>query len=237
MVSTIDRIDVASPVETAIAAENLACHFHEGGHTIKAVDGVSFALPAGTLTAITGSSGSGKTTLLNLIGSLEKPTGGTLRVAGVDVHRLSESGATSFRRHKVGFVFQAGNLIPNLSAVENVTVPMELAGISGADRHARALELLESVGIEGSRQKRRPGHLSGGEQQRVAIARALANRPQVVLADEPTGSLDSENGENVMRILRELSDRGTTVVVATHDPVVAKHCHQLLRMKDGHLTS
>jgi ABC-type lipoprotein export system ATPase subunit len=221
--------------DAAVVAENVKKHFTQGGHVVKAVDGVSLVIPGGRLTAITGPSGSGKTTLLYLIGSLEKPSQGTLRVAGTDVGRLSNAAATSFRRHKVGFIFQSFNLIPNLSAVENVMVPMELDGRHKAERQTRARELLDTVGIRGNTQSHWPGKLSGGEQQRVAIARALANEPQLILADEPTGNLDSETGELVIDVLKELAASGTAVILVTHDNDMAKRADGRFRMRDGRL--
>src|SRR5579872_4329965 len=220
---------------TAVVAEDVSKHFNQGGHTVKVVDGVSFAIPAGQMTAITGPSGSGKTTLLYLFGTLEQPSSGTLRVAGVDVGRLSNRTATDFRRNKIGFIFQSFNLIPNLSALENVMVPMELAGTSRHERHAKAHSLLDTVGIEGKTRDHWPGKLSGGEQQRVAIARALANDPMLILADEPTGNLDSENGANVIGVLKQLTHTGTAVVLVTHDNDLAGQTDNRFRMRDGKL--
>jgi len=219
----------------AVVAENVKKHFSQGGHVVRAVDGVSFVIPSGQLTAITGPSGSGKTTLLYLLGSLEKPSEGTLRVAGVDVGRLSNASATSFRRRKLGFIFQTFNLIPNLSAIENVMVPMELAGQSKHDRLSRARDLLDTVGVRGNTQKHWPGKLSGGEQQRTAIARALANDPAVILADEPTGNLDSDNGKLIVDILKDLAARGTAVIMVTHDNAVSRRADSRYRMRDGRI--
>ena len=224
-----------SPSSAAVVADGLKCHFSQDGHTVKAVDGVSFVVPSGRLTAIMGPSGSGKTTLLYLLGSLEKPTAGSLRVADVDLTRLGSMAATQFRRHKVGFVFQSFNLIPNLSAMENVMVPMELDNRGRKARQARAEELLATVGIKDGRQKHWPGKLSGGEQQRVAIARALANKPALILADEPTGNLDSENGKNIMDVLKSLARTGTSVVLVTHDNAIADMADGRYRMRDGKL--
>jgi ABC-type lipoprotein export system ATPase subunit len=223
--------------EAAVVAENVKKHFSQGGHVVKAVDGVSMVIPAGQLTAITGPSGSGKTTLLYLIGSLEKPSEGALWVAGTDVGRLSNSSATSFRRHKVGFIFQSFNLIPNLSAIENVMVPMELDGKPKSVRQTRARDLLDTVGIRGRLHDHWPGKLSGGEQQRVAIARALANEPKLILADEPTGNLDSETGELVIDVLKDLASSGTAIVLVTHDNDMAKLADERFRMRDGRLAS
>jgi ABC-type lipoprotein export system ATPase subunit len=222
---------------TVVVADEVQKHFDQGGHTVKAVDGVSFTIPAGQMTAITGPSGSGKTTLLYLLGTLEKPSAGLIRIAGVDIGRLSNAGATDFRRNKIGFIFQSFNLIPNLSAMENVMVPLEMAGMHNKERKQRAQSLLESVGITGGRQNHWPGKLSGGEQQRVAIARALANSPSLLLADEPTGNLDSETGANVIGVLKELTTKGTAVVVVTHDADVADKADVRYRMRDGKIVN
>jgi len=231
------RESFSQPRVAAVVAEDVQKHFTQGGHTVKAVDGVSLTIPAGQMTAITGPSGSGKTTLLYLLGTLEKPTGGTLRVAGVDVARLSNATATDFRRNKIGFIFQSFNLIPNLSAIENVMVPMELAGLAKHERIEKATKLLVTVGIKEKTQSHWPGKLSGGEQQRVAIARALANDPALILADEPTGNLDSENGENVIEVLKGLAATGTAVVIVTHDNEVADRADNRFRMRDGKLVA
>jgi putative ABC transport system ATP-binding protein len=200
------------------------------------VDGVSFRLPRGKIVALRGPSGCGKSTLLNLIGALDRPDSGRLNVDGVDVSRLSGGGEVEYRRRKVGFVFQQFNLVPELSAIENVTLPMEFVGTgtNGASQ-VRARELLGRVGLAQDLHKRRPAKLSGGEQQRVAIARALANDPPIVLADEPTANLDSETGRLIVELLRTLRTENRTVIIATHDDAIAAKADLILEMRDGRL--
>ena len=223
--------------EDIAVAEGLTKHFKSGPVTVKAVDGVSFRLPRGQIVALRGPSGCGKSTLLNLIGALDRQDSGLLNVDGVDVSRLSGGGEVAYRRRKVGFVFQQFNLVPQLSAIENVTLPMEFLGkgTNGASL-MRARELLERVGLTRDRHDRRPAKLSGGEQQRVAIARALANDPPIVLADEPTANLDSETGRLIVELLRTLRTENRTVIIATHDDAIAAKANIILEMRDGRLT-
>ncbi len=219
----------------SLRAEGVTKEYRMGSGVIRALEEVSLTLPRGTLAAIVGPSGSGKTTLLNLLGALDRPSRGEVYVDGVGLSTLSEAELTRLRREKVGFVFQLFELIPNLSALENVALPMEFAGAPCREREARARELLEAVGM-GQRAAHRPGRLSGGEQQRVAIARALANDPAVVLADEPTGNLDSETGREIVGLLGALAhDRRKTVVVATHDERLAELADLRMELRDGHL--
>lgn len=228
--------DLPNENDYVAVAEELTKHFKSGPVTVKAVDGVSFSLPASTMVALRGPSGCGKSTLLNLIGALDRPDSGRLTVDGVDVGKLSGGGEVAYRRNKVGFVFQQFNLIPHFSALENVTLPLELGGQhTNGSAILRARELLSRVGLTQDRQERRPAKLSGGEQQRVAIARALANDPPVVLADEPTANLDSKTGELIVGLLHELSQDGRTVVVATHDSSIAERADVILEMSDGRI--
>ena len=217
-------------------ADGLTKHFGSGSTVVRAVDGVSFRVPRGRIVAVRGPSGCGKSTLLNLMGALDRPDAGRLTVDGIDVGRLSGPGEVAYRRRKVGFVFQQFNLVPELSAIENVTLPMEFVGkgTNGASR-ARAGELLERVGIPQDRHGRRPAKLSGGEQQRIAIARALANDPAILLADEPTANLDSKTGRRIVELLRSLRDANRTVVIATHDEAIAAKADLVLEMSDGRL--
>lgn len=209
-----------------------------GGGTVVALNRVSFTLETGTFAAVVGPSGSGKSTLLSLLGGLDRPSSGELYVEGVDVAHASDRQLIDYRRHTIGFVFQGFNLIPNLTAIQNVELPMEFAGVPGSDRRARAIDLLNAVGLKGDTQLRRPSRLSGGEQQRVAIARALANRPALVLADEPTGNLDSKTGRSVIKLLAELSrSEGTTIVVVTHDRDVADVASVQFQLEDGAILS
>jgi len=221
-----------------IKVNNVKKYFESGGSTIKAVDGISFTIPTGTLAAILGKSGSGKSTLLALLGALDKPFSGSVEIEDQDLNKLSDSKLTKYRNTKVGFIFQSFNLIPNLSALENVMLPMEFAGLSRRDQRSKAAELLESVGLDKVKQDRRPAKLSGGEQQRVAIARALSNKPKLILADEPTGNLDSATGEVIIKLLSNLAKKeNTTVVIVTHDESISQKASQILRIRDGKLAS
>jgi ABC-type lipoprotein export system ATPase subunit len=221
--------------EAIVTVEELVKHFKSGSTTVPAVDGVSFTLPRGKMMAIKGASGSGKSTLLNLIGALDKPTSGRIMVDGTDVSRIHGGNEVKYRLNKVGFVFQSYYLIPNMTALENVMLPMELLGTKRDERETKACELLKRVGISDSRQARRPARLSGGEQQRVAIARALANDPPIILADEPTGNLDSKTGKQIVALLHSLAQEGRTVIVATHSTDIAAKADIVLEMTDGKL--
>ena len=204
-----------------------------GENQVQALRGVNLEIEKGEFVAFTGPSGSGKTTLLNLIGVLDKPTQGKIYVDKIDLTLLKEKDLTKLRRNTIGFIFQFYNLIPVLSAIENVELPMLIAGVKSKERENRANELLKMVGLA-DRMNHRPDELSGGEQQRVAIVRALANRPSIVLADEPTGDLDSKTGKEVMNALRDLSNHeGATVIVVTHDPTVASMASKIFEMRDG----
>ena len=201
---------------------------------MKALDDVTWNLAnSGKLVALVGPSGSGKTTLLNLIGALDVPTRGQVIVEGSDLGRLTEQELTAYRREKVGFVFQSYNLIPNLSVVENVMLPMEFTQTPKVLAQSRALALLSEVSLE-HRQNHKPSALSGGEQQRVAVARALANDPDIVLADEPTGNLDSQTGREIIRLLKELAHTKTkTVIVVTHDEGIVELADERSSLRDG----
>ena len=216
-------------------AEELTKHFKSGPAVVRAVDGVGFRLPRGKMVALRGPSGCGKSTLLNLIGALDRPDSGRLIVDGVDVSRLSGGGEVAYRRRKVGFVFQQFNLVPQLSATENVTLPMEFVGGTNGTSKSRARELLRRVGLAQDRHERRPAKLSGGEQQRVAIARALANEPPIILADEPTANLDSKTGRLIVELLRSFRKEYRTVIIATHDADIAAEADIILEMRDGRL--
>ena len=190
----------------------------------------------GEFVAIVGRSGSGKSTLMNLLGALEQPTSGMIFVDGHDITQLSPIELVHYRRQSIGFVFQSYNLIPNLNSLENVMLPMEFLGVERPERRERARKLLDQVALTGDKQQRRPGRLSGGEQQRVAIARALANRPSIVLADEPAGNLDTETSATIVELLRSLTrSEGTTVIVVTHDLSLADQADRVFRLEDGRL--
>jgi putative ABC transport system ATP-binding protein len=219
-----------------IIAKDLRREFTSGDQTVVAVDGVDLSLGAGVFAAVAGPSGSGKSTLLSLLGTLDVPTSGSIEIDGHDVTKMSGAELTSYRRSRIGFVFQSYNLIPNLTALQNVMLPMEFAGVQAAERRERAVTLLGQVGLDDAKQGRRPGRLSGGEQQRVAIARALANRPCLVLADEPTGNLDSETSARIVELLRDLArSEQTTIVAVTHDRDMASQADVTFRLLDGRL--
>jgi len=216
---------------------NLSRSFHSGGSQVNAVEDISFTVPQGKFASVIGKSGSGKSTLLSLLGALDRPTGGSIEVAGKDITSMGDHALIAYRCKEIGFVFQNYNLIPNLSALENVMLPMEFAGTSPAERKKRAQELLDQVGIEGDKQKRKPGKLSGGEQQRVAIARALANKPHLILADEPTGNLDTQTGKMIFDLLHSLTrSENTTIVAVTHDLSIAGKTDMTFNLQDGKLT-
>jgi putative ABC transport system ATP-binding protein len=217
----------------SVKVENVEKVYLLGENQVQALKGVSMELNKGEFIALMGPSGSGKTTLLNLIGALDKPSKGNVYIDGKDIAALKEKELNDLRRRTIGFIFQFYNLIPVLSAFENVELPMLIAGIPKKEREERALQLLDIVGLA-KRSDHRPDELSGGEQQRVAIVRALSNKPSVVLADEPTGDLDTKTGTEIMQVLRDLSHReGATVIVVTHDPIVANLTSKIFEMRDG----
>ena len=222
-----------APVDAAVTAAGLRKVYGEGGTAVVALDGVDVTFPRGRFTAIMGPSGSGKSTLLHCLAGLEEVTGGQVVVGGADLAAMSDDQLTRLRRDRVGFVFQAYNLVPTLNALENITLPLDIAGRQ-PDR-----ELLDAViGAVGLRQRlrHRPAQLSGGQQQRVACARALVSRPEIVFADEPTGNLDSRAGSEVLALLRRAVDElGQTVAMVTHDPVAASHADRVLFLADGRI--
>jgi len=212
--------------------------FQSGDDDVHAVDNISFSVPTGTFAAIIGKSGSGKSTLLALLGALDKPTEGAIVIDDKDIAKLSDKQLTVYRRGDIGFVFQQYNLVPNLTALENVMLPMEFARVSAGERKQRAMSLLEQVGLGPEKHHRLPTRLSGGEQQRVAIARALANRPKLILADEPTGNLDSQTGKVIFDLLHSLSrTEDTTIIAVTHDLTIAGKTDKVFRLNDGKLTA
>ncbi len=207
-----------------------------GKVVVHALRGVTMDINAGEMVGIVGPSGSGKSTLLGLIGGLDKPTRGTVEIDGIDITRMNEDQLTEIRNEKIGFIFQFFNLIPTLTAQENVALPIQFARKTKFNPDKRARELLALLGMD-DRLHHRPSELSGGQQQRVAIARALANNPPLLLADEPTGNLDSESGAVVMEALQTIrSESGTTIVIVTHDPQIAQHTDRIITLVDGHLS-
>jgi putative ABC transport system ATP-binding protein len=205
-----------------------------GRERVHALQGVTLDVVAGDYVAIVGPSGCGKSTLLNLAGVIDKPTSGTVSIAGKRVDGMSDREATSFRLRSIGFVFQRFYLMPILSALENVALPMAEAKVPSRERNERAAQLLEYVGLS-ERLKHRPSELSGGEQQRVAIARALANKPSLLLADEPTGELDAQTGAEIISLFRRLNTDGTTIMVVTHDEELAEAARRQIHMRDGRI--
>ena len=201
-----------------------------------ALKGVSFDLHEGEMVSLMGPSGSGKTTLMNIIGLLDRPTEGRYQLRGQDVSRLSESARAAVRNRMVGFVFQAFHLLPRLSVLENVEVPLTYAGVPGRERRSHAAELLEKVGL-GDKLGHRPTQLSGGQQQRVAVARALALNPALLLADEPTGNLDTRTGAEILDLFEELNSEGVTVMIVTHESAVSERTRRIIRLRDGVLDS
>jgi putative ABC transport system ATP-binding protein len=200
--------------------------------TIDVLRGVSLEVETGDLVAIIGPSGSGKSTLLNLIGCLDRPTSGQYLLEGIDVSEKTDDELASIRNAKLGFVFQSFNLLPKLPAWKNVAVPLLYSGVNVAERKERAMEMLSRVGLEG-RAEHAPSELSGGEQQRVAIARALVNNPTIILADEPTGNLDTKSGKEIMEIFSRLNDEGATIVMVTHELTLTKAASRIVTMRDG----
>ena len=220
-------------MQNIIEIKDLVKIFKDSAQEVCAVNHVSLNINAGEFTAIVGPSGSGKTTLLNLIGGLDTPTSGSLYVEGKDISLLKERAMTAFRLHHIGFVFQAYNLIPVLTAKENVAFVMELQGRKKEEINKRTTELLEAVGL-GDRMNSRPAKLSGGQQQRVAVARALASKPKFVLADEPTANLDSKSAENLLDIMEKLNrQEGVTFVFSTHDPRIVAKARRVITLEDG----
>ncbi|MCK5234229.1 MAG: ABC transporter ATP-binding protein [Candidatus Aenigmarchaeota archaeon] len=206
--------------------------YRMGEVNVPALNGVSLKIKQGEFIAIKGPSGSGKSTLMNMVGCLDVPTEGKIFLDGKDISRMSESGLAQIRGRKIGFVFQKFNLLPTLTALENVTIPMMFQSVDESERRARGLELLGLVGLE-KRSSHKPSELSGGQQQRVAIARSLANDPEVILADEPTGNLDTKTGRDIMVMLKKLHNDGKTIIMVTHDSDVGKHAKRIVFIKDG----
>jgi putative ABC transport system ATP-binding protein len=231
---------ITQPLPTAteapvIEVTDLVKTYRMGDVIVRALRGVSFTVRRGELIAIMGPSGSGKSTLMNSLGCLDKPTSGTYHIDGIDVSQMSDNQLATVRNQKIGFVFQSFNLLPRLTALDNVELPLLYGGVK--DRRARAVAALEAVGL-GDRLHHKPKELSGGQQQRVAVARALAAQPAIILADEPTGNLDTHSSEEVMAIFQRLNrEQGITVIFVTHESEIAEHTRRIIRVRDGLLAS
>lgn len=219
-----------------IQLQNIERIYTAGSEPVPALRGISLSVDAGEYVAIMGSSGSGKSTLMNIIGCLDLPDSGTYLLDQQEVQSLSENELALVRNKKIGFVFQQFNLLPRMTALENVTLPLVYAGMSPTERHERSSKVLQLVGL-GERMEHRPSQLSGGQQQRVSIARALVNEPAVLLADEPTGALDSQTSAEIMTLLAELHANGMTIILVTHEPDIASYARRLIKLKDGMVLS
>ena len=208
--------------------------YQQGKMTVPVLKDVDFSMEEGEYVAIMGPSGSGKTTLMNIIGCLDKPTKGTFLLNGEDIAKCTENEMSDIRLNKIGFVFQSFHLMPRETAVENVSLPLSYAGVKKKERRERAIKALERVGL-GDRVDFRPTQLSGGQKQRVAIARAMVNNPKILLADEPTGALDSKSGEQIMELFQKLNEEGVTIVMITHDPHIASNAKRMVKIIDGEI--
>lgn len=218
--------------QSVIQTKDIAKIYKMGAETVEALKSVTINIDKGEYVAFMGPSGSGKSTLMNIIGCLDTPTRGSYQLAGQDVSETSENDLAEIRNKEIGFVFQTFNLLPRQSSLENVALPLVYAGFSKSEREERALEVLSSVGL-GDRAYHKPNELSGGQRQRVAIARALVNNPSIILADEPTGNLDTKTSYEIMELFQLLHDQGNTIVMVTHEDDIAKYAHRIIRMRDG----
>ena len=218
--------------DTIIDIKGLKREFTVGTEIVKALKGVDVSVMKNEYLAMMGPSGSGKSTLMNLLGCLDTPSAGVYNLNGIDVSSLKDDHLAEIRNKEIGFIFQTFNLLPRLTALENVSLPLVYAGYNSEDRKIKAKDVLEKVGL-GDRMDHRPNQLSGGQRQRVAVARALVNDPSIILADEPTGNLDSKTSLDIMRLFEEIHEMGNTLIVVTHEEEVASHAHRILRLRDG----
>lgn len=226
----------ASNMAEIIRIEQLTKWYKIGQELIKALNGVDLNISRNEYVALMGPSGSGKSTIMNIIGCLDTPTSGQYYLNGPDVAKLTDNELAHIRNKEIGFIFQTFNLLPRYSALENVALPLIYAGIGKTERDKRAAEVLTQVGL-GDRMKHKPNELSGGQRQRVAVARALVNRPSIILADEPTGNLDTKTSYEIMALFQEIHDLGNTIIIVTHEEDIARHAHRIVRLRDGLIES
>lgn len=223
-------------MNTIINLNSISRNYVLGTEVIYALRSITTTIYQNEYVALMGSSGSGKSTLMNIIGCLDTPSGGSYILKGIDVSHMSDNELAEVRNKEIGFVFQTFNLLPRSTALENVALPLVYAGISKTERDERALKVLSDVGL-GDRVKHRPNELSGGQRQRVAVARALVNNPSIILADEPTGNLDTKTSEEIMLLFEEIHRKGNTIIVVTHEEDIARHAHRIIRLRDGLIES
>jgi putative ABC transport system ATP-binding protein len=227
---------VSAPATALLSLQGITRLYQVGSETVRALDGVSFEVGRGEWVAVVGQSGSGKSTLMNILGCLDTPSGGTYSINGKDVRGLADDQLADLRNHEIGFVFQTFQLLPRSTALANVELPLVYRGVARRERRARAEEALRAVGLA-DRMHHRPNELSGGQRQRVAVARALVGTPSLLLADEPTGNLDSATGDEIIRLFSELHGRGHTIVLVTHEPRLAARCPRAIRLMDGRVVA